>query len=55
MTDYLKKRPWIWIIVFLGVFVAFEGIFFYVAGTTAGGEFDRPAVTRQDGQLPAGG
>ena len=36
MSEYLKKRPWIWIIVLLGLFVLLDAIFLYGATSTEG-------------------
>jgi hypothetical protein len=44
MTEYLKKRPWIWIVVLLGLFVLLDAIFFYVASTTQGDDLKPPAA-----------
>ena len=47
MTEFLKKRPWIWIVVLLGLFVLLDAIFLYVASSTQGDELKPlpPAAT----------
>jgi hypothetical protein len=45
MIEFLKKRPWIWIIVLLGIFVLLDAIFFYVASSTQGNDLQPPAAT----------
>ena len=41
MNEFVKKRPWIWIIVLLGLFVLLDVIFLYVASTTQGDDVPR--------------
>ena len=36
--EFIKQRPWIWIVVLLGLVVVAESIFFYVASSTLGTE-----------------
>jgi len=43
MKAFLKERPWIWIVVLLGLFVLLDAIFFYVARSTQGNDVPPPA------------
>jgi hypothetical protein len=47
MREFLKRRPWIWVIALIALVFGFEGIFFYVASATAGPELEpmQPTAT----------
>jgi len=54
MNEFVKKRPWIWIIVLLGLFVLLDVIFLYVASTTQGDDVPRRQPAGRTEQAPAG-
>ncbi len=51
MNEYMKKRPWIWIIVLLGLFILLDAIFLYVASSTQGGDL-KPAPQERAAPAP---
>lgn len=48
MTEYIRQRPWIWVIVLLGLFVSINVIMLVVATSSHGPDLldTAPAVER---------